>query len=110
MRVHSHLIRCLSCQRVEYEDGIRKEYTIDTLGVRMWHVSSTEYYELTEDSYGQLHAGDAYVVRWQYQIKQSGESALRSVRPCLLVASTQLAVVFSLHIAAAAPVAVEYPS
>ncbi|XP_067938256.1 supervillin-like [Watersipora subatra] len=62
---------------VEYDDGLKKEQTIETLGLRMWHVSASEYYELTEDSYGQLHSSDTYVVRWQYQVKQSGVRNLK---------------------------------
>jgi len=57
---------------VEDDDGLKRQYAIETLGVRMWHVSATDYYLLTEDSHGQLYDGDTYVVRWQYQIKQSG--------------------------------------
>ena len=68
-----HSLKFYLHYRVEYEDGIRREYSIDTLAVRMWHVSASDYYELMEDSYGQLHSCDTYVVRWQYQIKQSGK-------------------------------------
>lgn len=58
---------------MEYEDGIRREYSINTMGLKMWHVSASDYYELMEDSYGQLHSGDTYVVRWQYKMQQCGE-------------------------------------
>jgi len=62
---------------VEYEDGIRREYSVVTLAIRMWHVSAADYYELMEDSYGQLHSCDTYVVRWQYQIQQCGVRTLK---------------------------------
>ncbi|CAN8029609.1 unnamed protein product, partial [Ixodes persulcatus] len=64
----SHLGRGL-----EYYDSLeRRQYTISTLGLRVWHITEYEHRALPESSYGQFHSGDTYVVRWLYTVTQTG--------------------------------------
>lgn len=57
--------------------GFIKEQDILTLGVKVWHVMEYEHYQMPEDSYGQFHKGDTYVVRWQYMITNAGLKSLK---------------------------------
>lgn len=57
--------------RIEYEDGIRREYEILTQSVHVWHVSEFTRRTVEEESHGQFHDEDAYVVSWHYAIMQS---------------------------------------
>ncbi|EEC04377.1 supervillin, putative [Ixodes scapularis] len=50
----SHLGRGL-----EYYDSLeRRQYTISTLGLRVWHITEYEHRALPESSYGQFHSRD----------------------------------------------------
>ncbi len=59
--------------RIDTSDGIRRVYEILTLNVAVWHVMCDEALQLEETSFGQFHAGDTYVVRWNYVISQKGK-------------------------------------
>ena len=65
--------QCVGCAivRIDYEDGIRREFEIITQGVDVWHVSEFSRSPLEEDSHGQFHDEDAYVVCWHFVITQS---------------------------------------
>ena len=58
--------------RKENLDGLVREFDVLTLSTTMWHVLEYDHYKLHEQSYGQFHDGDTYVVRWQYMITASG--------------------------------------
>ncbi|KAK7501504.1 hypothetical protein BaRGS_00007308, partial [Batillaria attramentaria] len=57
--------------------GFIKEQDILTLAVKVWHVMEYDHYLMPEDSYGQFHKGDTYVVRWQYMITNAGLKSLK---------------------------------
>ncbi|KAL1421896.1 hypothetical protein MTO96_022608 [Rhipicephalus appendiculatus] len=64
----SHLGRGL-----EYYDSLeRRQYYINTMAIKVWHIMEYEHKTLPESSYGQFHSGDTYVVRWQYTVSQTG--------------------------------------
>jgi len=63
----------LLCAREEVQAGIRRRYEIVTHGVDVWHVVEYDHYKLPESSHGQFHAGDTYVIRWNYSTLQIGE-------------------------------------
>lgn len=64
----SHLGRGL-----EYYDSLeRRQYYINTLAIKVWHITEYEHRTLPESSYGQFYSGDTYVVRWQYAVSQTG--------------------------------------
>ncbi|XP_054285862.1 supervillin isoform X2 [Macrosteles quadrilineatus] len=54
-----------------YDVETHRHYEIATLGVKVWHVQEFDSTEL-QDSLGQLHSGDSYVVRWHYSVTVSG--------------------------------------
>jgi len=60
--------------REEVQAGIRRRYEIATHGIDVWHVLEYEHYKLPAPSHGQFHAGDTYVIRWNYSTLQTGES------------------------------------
>uniref|UniRef100_A0A8C7XLE9 Supervillin d n=1 Tax=Oryzias sinensis TaxID=183150 RepID=A0A8C7XLE9_9TELE len=51
---------------VRTEDGRQAE--LATVAVEAWHIREHGEEELPEESLGQLHEGDAYVIRWKYSI------------------------------------------
>ncbi|XP_077406398.1 supervillin [Vanacampus margaritifer] len=51
---------------VRTEDGRQAE--LSTLAVDAWHIKEYGEEELPAESLGQLHEGDAYIVRWKYSI------------------------------------------
>ncbi|XP_029953819.1 supervillin [Salarias fasciatus] len=51
---------------VRTEDSRQAE--LSTVGVEAWHIREHGEEELPEESLGQLHEGDAYIVRWKYSI------------------------------------------
>ena len=59
--------------RVDDSDGLRREFEILTLSIQQWHILEYDHLQMDENSYGQLHEGDTYVVRWHYVISQKGE-------------------------------------
>jgi len=60
--------------REEMQAGIRRRYEIATHRVDVWHVLEYDHYKLAEPSHGQFHAGDTYVIRWNYSTLQTGQS------------------------------------
>lgn len=57
---------------VRTEDGRQAE--LATVAVEAWHIKEHGEEEVPEESLGQLHEGDAYIVRWKYSITTLGES------------------------------------
>ena len=68
-------------RRAENQDGLRREFEVDTLSVDMWHVLEYEQYQMEPLCFGQLHDHDTYVIRWRYRITQSGTCDLVSITP-----------------------------
>lgn len=62
---------------VRTEDGRQAE--LSTLAVDAWHIKEYGEEEVPRESLGQLHQGDAYIVRWKYSITTLGESPRRLV-------------------------------
>ncbi len=50
---------------------------IQTLSVVMWHIMEFDHSILPEESFGQFHDGDTYVVRWQYRVESTGMRDLK---------------------------------
>ncbi|CAN9509238.1 unnamed protein product [Ophioblennius macclurei] len=46
----------------------RRQAELSTVTVEAWHIREHGEEELPEESLGQLHEGDAYIVRWKYSI------------------------------------------
>lgn len=57
---------------VRTEDGRQAE--LATVDVEAWHIKEHGEEELSKESLGQLHEGDAYIIRWKYSITTLGES------------------------------------
>ncbi len=57
---------------VRADDGRQAE--LATVAVDAWHIKEHGEEELPEESLGQLHEGDAYIIRWKYSITTLGES------------------------------------
>uniref|UniRef100_A0A8C4H253 Supervillin d n=1 Tax=Dicentrarchus labrax TaxID=13489 RepID=A0A8C4H253_DICLA len=51
---------------VRADDGRQAE--LATVAVDAWHIKEHSEEELPEESLGQLHQGDAYIIRWKYSI------------------------------------------
>lgn len=58
---------------VRADDGRQAE--LATVTVDAWHIKEHGEEELPRESLGQLHQGDAYIIRWTYSITTLGESA-----------------------------------
>ena len=56
---------------VDGEDG--RSFEVSTLGVEAWHILEFDYSRLPNQSVGQFHEGDTYVVKWKYMISTAGE-------------------------------------
>ncbi|XP_055721942.1 supervillin-like isoform X1 [Salvelinus fontinalis] len=52
---------------VEGEDRMRT-LEITTVSVDVWHILEFDYSRLPQQSIGQFHEGDAYVVKWKYTV------------------------------------------
>ncbi|XP_055360361.1 supervillin isoform X2 [Betta splendens] len=52
--------------RVRTEDG--RQADLATVAVDAWHIKEHSEEELPAESLGQLHEGDAYIIRWKYSI------------------------------------------
>nr|XP_023660513.1 supervillin-like isoform X2 [Paramormyrops kingsleyae]XP_023660514.1 supervillin-like isoform X2 [Paramormyrops kingsleyae]XP_023660515.1 supervillin-like isoform X2 [Paramormyrops kingsleyae] len=50
------------------EGDDRRRFEISTMGVDVWHILEFDYSRLPQQSIGQFHEGDAYVVKWQYMV------------------------------------------
>ncbi|KAJ8245939.1 hypothetical protein GJAV_G00261920 [Gymnothorax javanicus] len=48
------------------EEGRQAE--LATIGVDVWHIREFDDYEIPKESFGQMHEGDTYVIRWKYSI------------------------------------------
>lgn len=60
---------------LEYHDEAeRRHFRISTLSRKVWHICECGYKLLPEESWGQFHGGDTYVVRWQYMISNIGRT------------------------------------
>ncbi|KAM9426091.1 supervillin-like [Pholidichthys leucotaenia] len=51
---------------VRTEDGRQAE--LATVAVEAWHIKEHGEEEVPEESVGQLHEGDAYIIRWKYSV------------------------------------------
>ncbi|KAM7381634.1 hypothetical protein PAMA_012468 [Pampus argenteus] len=51
---------------VQTED--RRQAELATVAVDVWHIKEHGEEELPKESLGQLHEGDAYIIRWKYSI------------------------------------------
>uniref|UniRef100_A0A3B4B3F6 HP domain-containing protein n=1 Tax=Periophthalmus magnuspinnatus TaxID=409849 RepID=A0A3B4B3F6_9GOBI len=49
-----------------------RSYQISTLGVEMWHILEFDYSRLPQQSIGQFHEGDTYVLKWKYMVSATG--------------------------------------
>lgn len=66
---NSHIGRGL-----EYHDEIeRRHFRISTISSKLCHISEYGFKVLPEESWGQFHNSDTYVVRWQYMISNTGK-------------------------------------
>ncbi|VDO85316.1 unnamed protein product [Schistosoma curassoni] len=54
-----------------YEDGIIRQFWVETNELRVWHISEFARYEIPLTSHGQFHREDTYVIRWSYKIAYS---------------------------------------
>ncbi|XP_068091798.1 supervillin isoform X3 [Hyperolius riggenbachi] len=57
---------CRGYGLVEGEDG--RQYELTTIAVDVWHILEFDYSRLPNQSIGQFHEGDAYVVKWKYLV------------------------------------------
>ncbi|XP_078136477.1 supervillin a isoform X2 [Sander vitreus] len=51
---------------VEAEDW--RSYEVSTLAVELWHILEFDYSRLPQQSIGQFHEGDTYVMKWKYMV------------------------------------------
>uniref|UniRef100_A0A669BIR0 Supervillin d n=1 Tax=Oreochromis niloticus TaxID=8128 RepID=A0A669BIR0_ORENI len=51
---------------VRTEDG--RQADLATVAVEAWHIREHGEEEVPEESLGQLHEGDAYIIRWKYSV------------------------------------------
>uniref|UniRef100_A0A3B4B2D0 HP domain-containing protein n=1 Tax=Periophthalmus magnuspinnatus TaxID=409849 RepID=A0A3B4B2D0_9GOBI len=56
---------------VRTEDGRQAE--LATVAVEAWHIKEHSEEEVPQDSLGQLHEEDAYIIRWKYSITTLGK-------------------------------------
>ncbi|KAK3529537.1 hypothetical protein QTP70_032053 [Hemibagrus guttatus] len=63
---------------VEGDD--RRNFEISTLSVDVWHILEFDYSRLPQQSIGQFHEGDTYVVKWKYMISTAVGKRLNSER------------------------------
>lgn len=71
---------------VRADDGRQAE--LATVAVDTWHIKEHGEEELPRESLGQLHEGDAYIIRWTYSITTLGESTFVKLS-CLAVRPLQ---------------------
>ena len=48
--------------------------------MRVWHILEYDHLAMDENSYGQFHEGDTYVVRWNYVISQKGKITVTTIQ------------------------------
>lgn len=63
---------------VRADDGRQAQLT--TVSVEAWHIKEHSEEELPKESVGQLHEGDAYIIRWTYSITTLGKPGLFEVK------------------------------
>ncbi|KAJ8364476.1 hypothetical protein SKAU_G00133070 [Synaphobranchus kaupii] len=51
---------------VRSEDG--RQAQLATVAVDVWHIREFDDYEIPKESFGQMHEGDTYVIRWKYSV------------------------------------------
>ncbi|XP_023654454.1 supervillin isoform X1 [Paramormyrops kingsleyae] len=68
--VHCTILEGLDVQRgyglVRTEDG--RQAQLATVVVDAWHIREFDDYEIPQESVGQLHEGDTYIIRWKYSV------------------------------------------
>jgi len=57
-----------------YDLEERRQYIVETLGVKCWHVEENTSKSLPESFTGQFHAQDTYVIRWKYKVALTGRN------------------------------------
>merc|ERR1719369_2359130 len=57
-----------------YDEEERRQLTMSTEELEMWHVSENDKEEMNGESLNHLHSGDSYVVRWKYHITSTGRT------------------------------------
>ena len=55
-----------------YDTEERRQYEVDTLGVKCWHVNEYKIEELPSSWPAQFHSEDSYVFRWTYKVSLTG--------------------------------------
>lgn len=53
----------------------RRQAELATVTVDAWHIKEHGEAEVPKESLGQLHEGDAYILRWKYSVTTIGESS-----------------------------------
>ena len=51
-----------------YDIEERRQYIVETLGVKCWYVEENDSKPLPDTFNGQFHSQDTYVVRWKYKV------------------------------------------
>ncbi|XP_015515749.2 supervillin isoform X2 [Neodiprion lecontei] len=55
-----------------FDKELRKIHLITTLSTTVWHIDEYSHTLLNDNSVGQFHSGDSYIVRWSYRITTTG--------------------------------------
>ena len=63
---------CLGRGRGHYDEVERRQYEIETLALKSWHISEYDIEELADNWTGQFHDKDTYVFRWTYKVSLTG--------------------------------------
>ncbi|KAL2085821.1 hypothetical protein ACEWY4_019141 [Coilia grayii] len=63
---------------VEGDEG--RSFEVSTLGVEAWHILEFDYSRLPNQSVGQFHEGDTYVVKWKYMVSAAVGKRMNSER------------------------------
>ncbi len=53
-------------------DDCMRSLEINTVCVDVWHILEFDYSRLPNQSIGQFHEGDAYIVKWKYMVSTAG--------------------------------------
>jgi len=57
-----------------YDIEERRQYIVETLGVKAWHVEENTSRPLPDTFSGQFHSEDTYVIRWKYKVALTGRN------------------------------------
>ena len=55
-----------------YDAEERRQYEVETLGIKSWHVNEYKIEELPSSWPAQFHSEDSYVFRWTYKVSLTG--------------------------------------